>query len=101
MRKLILVASAAWIAVWVIVPMSVASAQPQQQRGDGRGGARPQVVVPNAPRGGGFSGMLGEIAGARLDRAHADKRDRTERPAPRGQGPGGYGGGGGRGRGGW
>jgi hypothetical protein len=91
-RKLI-PAFAAWIAIWVIVPTSVASAQPQQQRGDGGGRARPQVVVPNAPRGGGFSGMLGEIAGARLDRAHADRRDRTERPA-RGQGPGGYGGGG-------
>lgn len=97
MRKLILAVSAAWIAVWMIVPASVASAQPQQQRGPGGGGARPQVVVPqDARRGGGFSGMLGEIAGARLDRAHADKRDRTERPAPRGQGPGG-----GRGRGGW
>jgi len=98
-RKLVLAALAAWIAIWVIVPTSVASAQPQGQRGEGGGRARPQVVVPDARRGGGFSGMLGEIAGARLDRAHADRRDRTERPA-RGQGPAGYGGGG-RGRGGW
>ena len=65
MRKLVL----AIIAAWVIALPSVAAAQ---GRGEGQGRARSQIQQDR--RGGGFSGMLNDIAGARLDRAHADRR---------------------------
>ena len=65
MRKLVL----AVLAAWVIALPSVADAQ---GRGEGQGRPRPQIQQDR--RGGGFSGMLNDIAGARLDRAHADKR---------------------------
>ncbi|HET7680869.1 MAG TPA: hypothetical protein VFK79_12150 [Xanthobacteraceae bacterium] len=63
MRKLVL----AVLAAWVIALPSVADAQ-------GRGEGRPRPQIQQDRRGGGFSGMLNDIAGARLDRAHADKR---------------------------
>ena len=69
-RKLVLAA----LAAWVIALPTVANAQP---RGEGQGRARGQVQQPpnqDARRGGGFAGMLRDIAGARLDRAHADRR---------------------------
>ena len=74
MRKLVL----AVLAAWVIALPTVADAQ---QRGEGPGRARPQFQpqpYPDVRRGGGFSGMLRDIAGARLDRAHADRR--SDRP---------------------
>ena len=43
-------------------------------RGEGEGQGRPRQQIQQDRRGGGFSGMLNDIAGARLDRAHADKR---------------------------
>jgi hypothetical protein len=85
-RKLVLAA----LAAWVIALPSVAAAQ--QQRGEGQG--RPRAQPPQQQqdmRGGGFSGMLGDIAGARLNRAHVDKR--SDRPPPP-QNGGGRGGGG-------
>lgn len=123
-RKMILAALAAWIAVSVIALPSAANAQ--QQRGGGQQQDRARPQFQDTRRSPGFSGMLGEIAGARLDRAHVDKRDRSERQlgpgpgggrgGPGGPGPGGggggrmerggggggggFGGGGGRGRGG-
>jgi hypothetical protein len=74
-RKLALAA----IAAWVIAVPSIADAQ---QRGDGQGRPRPQPQQQqqDVRRGSGFSGMLRDIAGARLDRAHADKR--SDRPSP-------------------
>ncbi|MEA2985831.1 MAG: hypothetical protein QOD94_2085 [Alphaproteobacteria bacterium] len=65
MRKLVL----AVLAAWVVALPSVADAQ---GRGEGQGRPRPQIQQDR--RGGGFSGMLNDIAGARLDRAHADRR---------------------------
>jgi hypothetical protein len=78
-RKLVLAALAAWV---VLLP-SIASAQGRFE-GQGQGQKpRPQIQIPSEPRRGGFfSGVLGDIAGARLDRAHADKRS-SDRP-PRG-----------------
>jgi len=78
-RKLVLAA----IAAWVILLPSVAHAQ-WRMEGQGQGQARPRPQIQNPPdmrRGGGFAGMLRDIAGARLDRAHADKR--SDKP-PRG-----------------
>jgi hypothetical protein len=71
-RKLVLAA----LAAWVIALPSIAEAQ--QRGGEGQGRPRPQFQQPDARRGGGFAGMLRDIAGARLDRAHADKR--SDRP---------------------
>ena len=68
MRKLVL----AVLAAWVIALPSVADAQGRGDRGEGQG--RPRQQIQQDRRGGGFSGMLNDIAGARLDRAHADKR---------------------------
>ncbi len=91
MRKLVL----AVIAAWVIGLPSVADAQ--QQRGDGQGRPRPQVQQQEGRPGSGFSGVLEGIAGPRLNRAHVDRRDRSERGGgdfrPRGGGGGGGGGG--------
>jgi hypothetical protein len=70
-RKLVL----AVLAAWVIALPSVADAQGRGDRGDrGEGQGRPRQQIQQDSRGGGFSGMLNDIAGARLDRAHADKR---------------------------
>ena len=92
MRKLIL----AIVAAWIVALPSIAEAQ--QQRGEGQG--RPRVSQ-DVRRGGG--GVLGNIAGPRLDRAHAERRDRGRgvvQQRPRGdranaRGRGGGGGGGG------
>ena len=65
MRKLIL----AIVAAWIVALPSIAEAQ--QQRGEGQGRPRASQDVR---RGGG--GVLGNIAGPRLDRAHAERRDR-------------------------
>ena len=65
MRKLVL----AIFAAWVVALPSVADAQ---GRGEGQGRPRPQIQQDR--RGGGFSLILNDIAGARLDRAHADRR---------------------------
>ena len=74
MRKLVL----AVLAAWVMALPSVADAQGRGDRGDrgdrGEGQGRPRPQIQQDRRGGGFSGMLNDIAGARLDRAHADKR---------------------------
>ena len=82
MRKPVL----AVIAAWVIALPTVADAQ---LRGDGPGRARPQFQPQQSSqdfrRGGGFAGMLRDIAGARLDRAHADRR--SDRPAGNERGP--------------
>ena len=80
-RKLILAA----LAAWVIAIPSIAEAQ---QRGEQQGRGRPQQQQ-DMRRGGGFSGMLRDIAGARLDRAHAAQR--AGRPKPNGRGGGGGG----------
>jgi hypothetical protein len=64
-RKLVL----AVIAAWVIALPTVAGAQ---GRGEGQGRPRPHIQQDR--RGGGFSGILNDIAGARLDRARADRR---------------------------
>ena len=79
-RKLVLAAFAAWV---ILLP-SVAQAQWRTEgQGQGQGRPRPQIQVPpDIRRGGGFAGMLGDIARARLDRTHADKRS-SDRP-PRG-----------------
>ncbi len=69
MRKLVLAA----LAAWVIALPSIADAQGRGE-GQGRGRAPGQQQQPDARRGGGFSGMLNDIAGARLNRAHVDKR---------------------------
>lgn len=101
MRKQVLAAIAALVAVWLIALPSAADAQQRFDRGDGQGRGRGQVQQApiDARRGGGFSGMLGDIAGARLNRSHIDKR-----PQSRDGGGGGNGGGkgqrGGRGNGG-
>jgi hypothetical protein len=79
-RKMVLAALAAWILIGVIALPSVVHAQ---GRGEGQGRARPQMQVQppsDFRRGGGFAGMLRDIAGARLDRAHADRR--SDRPPP-------------------
>jgi len=78
-RKLVL----AVLAAWVIALPSVADAQ---GRGEGQGRPRPQIQQDR--RGGGFSGMLNDIAGARLDRAHADKRSIGQPSNGRNQQPG-------------
>ena len=73
-RKLIL----ATLAVWVLLLPSIAHAQWRGEgQGPGQGRPRPQIQQqgPDVRRsGGGFVRMLRDIAGARLDRAHADKR---------------------------
>jgi len=78
-RKLVLAA----VAAWVILLPSVASAQWRiEGQGQGQGRPRPQIQIPSdLRRGGGFAGMLRDIAGARLNRAHADRR--SDKP-PRG-----------------
>jgi len=76
-RKLVL----ATVAAWVIWLPSIADAQGRGEgQGPGQGRPRPQIQQqgPDIRRGGGFVRMLRDIAGARLDRAHADKR--SERP---------------------
>lgn len=77
-RKFLLAALAAWI-------IGLPSAADAQQRGERE---RPRVQHPqqDVRRGGGFSGMLRDIAGARLDRARAAQR--SGRPQPQ-QGGGG------------
>jgi len=74
-RKLVLAVFAAWIEIWILALPSGASAQ---GRGEWQGRGRPQIQTQQLPsdlrRGGGFSGMLRDIAGARLERAHADRR---------------------------
>ena len=80
-RKPILAVVAAWISILVVALPSVVHAQ---GRGEGQGRARPQIQQQQQPdfrRGGGFSGMLRDIAGARLDRAHADRRSDGPPPA--------------------
>ena len=79
MRKVVLAAFAAWV---ILLP-SVAHAQWRNEGpGQGQGRPRPQIQNPSdVRRGGGFAGMLRDIACARLDRAHADKR--SDKP-PRG-----------------
>jgi hypothetical protein len=77
-RKLVLAVIAAWISIGVIALSSVVHAQ---GRGEWQGRPRPQIQQQQQPdfrRGSGFAGMLRDIAGARLDRAHADKR--SDRP---------------------
>jgi hypothetical protein len=73
-RKLVL----ATVAAWVIWLPSIAHAQWRGEgQGPGQGRPRPQIQQqgPDIRRGGGgFVRMLRDIAGARLDRAHADKR---------------------------
>jgi hypothetical protein len=79
-RKAVLAVLAAWISIAAVALPSVVHAQ---GRGEWQGRPRPQVQVqppPDFRRGGGFAGMLRDIAGARLDRAHADRR--SDRPAP-------------------
>jgi hypothetical protein len=61
------------LVAWVVALPSVADAQGRGDRG-GEGQGRPRPQIQEDRRGGGFSGMLNDIAGARLDRAHADKR---------------------------
>ena len=81
MRKPVLAVLAAWISIVVAVLPSVVHAQ---GRGEGQARPRPQIQQPPPPdfrRGGGFSGMLRDIAGARLDRAHADRRSDGPPPA--------------------
>jgi hypothetical protein len=72
-RKLVLAA----LAAWVILLPSVVHAQ---WRVEGPGRPYPQIQRPSPDirRGGGFVRMLRDIAGARLDRAHADRR--SDRP---------------------
>jgi hypothetical protein len=72
-RKLVLAALAAWV---VLLPSVVHA----QWRGEGQGPPYPQIQrqTPDIRRSGGFVRMLRDIAGARLDRAHADKR--SDRP---------------------
>jgi hypothetical protein len=73
-RKAVLAVLAAWISIWAV---ALPSAVHAQGRGEGQGRGRPPVQVqppPDVRRGGGFAGMLRDIAGARLDRAHADRR---------------------------
>lgn len=77
-RKLVLAA----LAAWVIALPSIADAQ---QRGDQQGRPRLQQQKQDVRRGGGFSGMLRDIAGARLNRAHAAQRSAR----PKGQRGGG------------
>jgi hypothetical protein len=77
-RKVVLAVLAAWIFICAV---ALPSAVHAQGRGEPQGRARPPVQVqppPDFRRGGGFSGMLRDIAGARLDRAHADRR--SDRP---------------------
>ena len=79
-RKPVLAVIAAWISIVVVTLPSVVHAQ---GRGEGQARPRPQIQQPPPPdfrRGGGFSGMLRDIAGARLDRAHADRR--SDGPPP-------------------
>jgi hypothetical protein len=68
-RTLVLAA----LAAWVILLPSVVHAQ---WRVEGQGRPNPQIQrpFPDVRRGGGFARMLRDIAGARLDRAHADRR---------------------------
>jgi hypothetical protein len=99
-RKLLLAAFAAWIAASVIAVPSAVHAQgrwERVERGDGQGRARgqdQQQQQPDARRNGGFSRMLGDIAGARLNRSHIDKRPQSRdgggRNQPRGRGNGGF-----------
>ena len=81
MRTPVLAVLAAWISILVAVLPSVVHAQ---GRGEGQGRPRPQIQQqqqqPDSRRGGGFAGMLRDIAGARLDRAHADRR--SDGPPP-------------------
>lgn len=73
MRKLVLAA----LAAWVILLPSVAQAQWRiEGPGPGQVRPRPQIQIPPDVRrgGGGFFKKLRDIAGARLDRAHADRR---------------------------
>jgi hypothetical protein len=71
------------LATWVIALPTVADAQ---GRGEGQGRPRPHIQQDR--RGGGFSGMLNDIAGARLDRAHADRRSIRQPGKGPGNGPG-------------
>lgn len=59
------------LAAWVITMPSIAAAQ---QRGEPPGRARLQQPQQHDVRRGGLYGMLREIAGARLNRAHAAQR---------------------------
>ena len=84
MRKLLLAAVAAWIAASVIVVPSAVHAQgrwervERVERGDGQGRARGQYQQqPDARRNSGFNRMLGDIAGARLNRYHIDRRPQS------------------------
>ena len=81
-RKPVLAVIAAWISIVVVTLPSVVHAQ---GRGEGQGRPRPQIQQqqqqPDFRRGGGFAGMLRDIAGARLDRAHADRRSDGPPPA--------------------
>ena len=73
-RKLVLAALAAWV---VLLPSIVYAQWRIEGQGQGPGRPRPQIQQqgPDTRRGGGgFVRMLRDIAGARLDRAHADKR---------------------------
>lgn len=77
-RKLVLVALAAWV---ILLPSAHAQGR-FEGPGQGQGPSRPKIQIPSElRRPGGFAGMLRDIAGARLDRAHTDRR--SDRP-PRG-----------------
>ena len=98
MRKLLLAAFAAWIAASVITVPSAVHAQgrwERVERGDGQGRARGQYQQqqPDVRRNSGFSRMLGDIAGARLNRSHIDKRPQSRDgngKNQRGRGNGGF-----------
>lgn len=72
-RKLVFAAMAAWI----VAAPTIAGAQPREE---GRPRPQQQQQQQDVRRGGGFQGMLRDIAGARLDRAHAAQR--SDRPPP-------------------
>jgi hypothetical protein len=69
-RKLVLAATAALM----IAAPSIADAQQRSEQD-----RPPRPSQQDARKGGGFQGMLRDIAGARLDRAHAE---RGKKPAP-------------------
>jgi hypothetical protein len=70
-RKLVLAA----IAALAIAAPSIADAQQRSESQD----RPPRASQQDTRRGGGFQGMLRNIAGARLGRAHAE---RGNQPAP-------------------
>lgn len=79
MRKLVLAAVAAWV---ILLPSVVHAQWRYEGQGPGLGRPRPQIQqpIPDIRRGGGgFARMLRDIAGARLNRAHADRR--SDRPS--------------------